>query len=132
VRRQFDLPEDDVETLEALGLPWETLALGGARWVIVSGFPVPEGYTHTSADVAVQISPGYPTAQLDMAYFNPPLARRDGQPIGALSSLSLDGKVWQRWSRHRTSTNPWRPGVDDLGSHLRSVEDWLAREFRIR
>lgn len=132
MRRQFDLPEDDVETLEALGLPWETLAVSGALWVIVYGLPVPDGYSHDAADVAVQISPGYPTAQLDMAYFHPPMARRDGKPIGALNLHSLDGKSWQRWSRHRTSANPWRPGVDDLGSHLRLVEDWLAREFRIR
>jgi hypothetical protein len=132
VRREYDLPEEDVEYLEVQGLPWETLAEGPKRWVVVRGFPLPQGYTHEAVDVAIHISPSYPTAQLDMAYFHPPLARQNGQPIGALSTFSLDGRVWQRWSRHRTAENPWRPGVDDLGAHLRLVAEWLAREFRIR
>lgn len=132
MRRQFDLPEEDVEHLEARGLPWEALAEGGLRWVIVHGLPLPDGYTQAAADVAIQITPGYPTAQLDMAYFYPPMARQDGRPIGALTTCHIDGKVWQRWSRHRTGENPWRPGVDDLGAHLRLVEYWLEREFRIR
>lgn len=132
MRRQFDLPEEDVEHLDALGLPWETLAEGGGPWLIIRGFPLPEGYTHDVVDVAVHMTPGYPTAQLDMAYFHPPVARRDGRPIGALSTCTIDGQAWQRWSRHRTAHNPWRPGVDDVGAHLRLVEHWLEREFTIR
>jgi hypothetical protein len=42
---------------------------------------------------------------------------------------SLDGKSFQRWSRHRTAENPWRIGRDNLGTHIILVEDWLAREF---
>lgn len=132
MRRQFDLPEEDVEHLEVMGLLWETLTDGGGQWLLVRGFAVPEGYTATTVDVAIQVTPGYPTAQIDMAYFHPPLSRRDGQPIGALSMCTIDGRAWQRWSRHRTSENPWRPGVDDIGAHLRLVEHWLEREFTIR
>ncbi len=79
--------------------------------------------------VALRIETGYPDTQLDMVYFYPHLARCDRQPIGALASQTLDGKDWQRWSRHRTGQNPWRPGEDDLASHLALVEHWLEREF---
>jgi hypothetical protein len=128
-RRQFQLPEADVNHLNARGLRWETLASGGSRWLLVHDFPVPNGYNVTGVTAAVSISPGYPDAQLDMVYFHPPLARCDGRAIGALSSQVIDGKNFQRWSRHRTPANPWRPGEDDLSSHLALVEHWLEREF---
>ena len=82
-----------------------------------------------SVTVALQIPPGYPDAQIDMAYFHPHLARKDGRAIGALSAQDLDGKVFQRWSRHRTGEAPWRPGEDDVSSHLVLVDDWLEREL---
>ena len=68
-----------------------------------------------------------------MVFFFPALARKDNQSIGAIQSAqALDGKSFQRWSRHRTATAPWRPGEDDVSSHLVLVDDWLEREFKIR
>lgn len=68
-----------------------------------------------------------------MAYFSPGLARKDNQPIGATESTqALDGKSFQRWSRHRTNEAPWRPGDDDVATHLVLVANWLEREFKIR
>jgi hypothetical protein len=64
-----------------------------------------------------------------MVYVLPHLARKDGVGINNLSGQSIDGTDWQRWSRHRTGANPWRPGVDDLSTHLFLVDDWFAREF---
>jgi hypothetical protein len=130
MRRQFALPENDQAHLDAHGLPWETIISNGGRWVLIHTFPVPGGYNHSSVDIAVKIEPGYPDTQLDMVYFYPPLARLDGSPIGALSSQVIDGKGFQRWSRHRTGANPWRPGEDDLSSHLSLIEYWLERELK--
>jgi hypothetical protein len=130
MRRQFLLPEADMDYLKASGLQWETVSEGGWRWLLLYDFPVPSGYNVTAATAAVSISAGYPDAQLDMVYFYPPLARRDGRPIGALASQAIDGKTFQRWSRHRTSANPWRPGEDDLSTHLALIEHWLEREFK--
>src|SRR5690348_2395424 len=129
MRRQFDLPEGDVDHLTARGLPWEALAERDVRWLLIHGFPVPAGYNHTQVQLALRIEPGYPDAQIDMAYFFPVLARTDGRAIGALSSQMIDGRQFQRWSRHRTDANPWRPGDDDLSTHLLLIEDWLRREF---
>lgn len=132
VRRQFDLPAFDTQYLATTGLEWEAVVESAGRWLLLHDRPVPSGYNVQSACVALQIPPGYPDAQIDMVYFFPALSRKDGQAIGALSDQALDGKMFQRWSRHRTPSAPWRPGEDDVSSHLVLVDDWLEREFQIR
>jgi hypothetical protein len=127
-RRQFALPADDTAWLESQGFHYE-LVLERVPRVIVYNFALPAGYTADRVDVNVRIEPGYPDAQIDMAYFYPAIARKDGRSIGALSPDQFDGKVWQRWSRHRTPANPWRPGVDNLSTHFALIEHWLVREL---
>ena len=128
MRRQFRLPEDDEVALDARSLPWETVLEGGSHWLLVQDFPIPEGYNRRKAKVALRIPPSYPDDQIDMAYFCPPLALAKGRAIGALSLTIIDGEPYQQWSRHRTAANPWRPGIDDVGTHLLQVATWLTRE----
>jgi hypothetical protein len=128
-RRQFDLLEEDETFLREYGLPWETI-VDGSQWVLIHKFKTPLGYNHEYVTAAIRIETGYPNAQLDMVYFYPALARTDGKPIGAIDAKqNLDGKEYQRWSRHRTSENPWVAGRDGLGTHVILIEDWLEREF---
>jgi hypothetical protein len=128
MRRQFALPEQDVDHLTALGLRWETLLEGSIQWLIVHDFPIPEGYNLDHVTVALMIQPGYPVVQIDMAYFYPHLQLKCQKGIGAITFQSIEGKIFQRWSRHRTPTNPWRPGVDDLSTHLAAMVVWIERE----
>lgn len=129
LRRQFDLLLEDEKFLEDYGLPWETV-VDGSQWVLIHDFPTHDGYNHTIVTVAIRMETGYPMTELNMVYFFPALARKDGKSIGATESpQQLDGKTFQRWSRHRTSNNPWKPGEDNLGSHIILIEDWLQREF---
>ncbi len=128
-KREFQLPEEDVQFLNGLGLRWEAIKDGDAKWIIVYGFGLPTGYNVASADVAVRIAPDYPTAQLDMAYFAPALARKDGRGINNLSSLKIAGHDFQQWSRHRTGPSAWRPGEDDLEAHFLYIQDFLQREL---
>lgn len=131
MRRQFRLPEHDEEFLGTLPCAWETLLEPSNRWLLLVGLPIPAGYGRQEVDAAVNVAPGYPDVQLDMVYFHPHLARVDGKPLGAVSGgFRIDARDWQRWSRHRTAANPWRPGVDDLATHLGLVHEWLAREVR--
>jgi len=44
LRRDFDLPEEDREHLDARGLPWETVSEGNNQWLLIHDFPIPEGY----------------------------------------------------------------------------------------
>jgi hypothetical protein len=129
MHRQFELPPEDQKFLDDYGLPWETV-VDGSHWVLLHGFLTHEGYNHTTATAAIRIETGYPMAPLDMVYFLPALARKDGKPIGATGSTQqIDGHTFQRWSRHRTTNNPWKLGQDNLGTHIILIEYWLQREF---
>ena len=129
-RRHFALPQEDLEWLNNTQDRFELVAEGGALRVVLYGFRVPHGYHQNHVDVNVRIEPGYPDTQIDMVYVLPPLERVDGRPIPATCLEPFDGKEWQRWSRHRTPANPWRPGVDNLGTHFGLVEHWFLRELK--
>jgi Prokaryotic E2 family E len=130
LRRQFPLLKEDEVFLIEYGLPWETL-LDGSQWVLIHNFPVPNGYNSSTVSIAIRLETGYPQAQLDMVYVYPVLARLDGHLIPQTQcNQTLDSKDWQRWSRHRTSANPWQPGEDNLESHVCLIEDWFSREFK--
>ncbi len=130
LRREFQLPAEDEEFLNTLGYPWETIVNGGQQWVLIHNFPTLGEYNHSEVTAAIRLESGYPLTALDMVYFFPALARKDGRQIGATNATQkIEEKDFQRWSRHRTGANPWKPGVDNLGSHICLVEDWLLREF---
>lgn len=127
-RRDFALPEGDEETLDAAGHRWEAIHEAGVARVVIRDYPIRAGYVPDRADLMLRLLPGYPSTQIDMFYFHPPLARADGTPIRALVGDAFEGKHWQGWSRHRTGENPWRPDIDDIGTHLALVEHCLAKE----
>ena len=130
LRRAFELLPGDRQFLEQYGLPWETV-VDGSQWVLIHDFPTHADYNHATVTAAIRLETGYPNTQLDMVYFHPPLARKDGKAIGATEATqALDGKNFQRWSRHRTATHPWVPGQDDLSTHVALIEEWLSREFQ--
>ena len=129
LRRDFDLLPQDEKFLEEYGLPWETIS-DGSQWVLIHEFPTHDGYNHLRVTAAIRMETGYPNTELNMVYFFPTLARKDGRVIGATQDKQvINGKTYQRWSRHRTAQNPWRPGVDGVDTHVFLIEDWLAREF---
>ena len=131
-RRQFELLAEDEDALEERGLLWEAAVDGKRRILVLHSYPVHPGYNVAEAKVILVLPAGYDDTQIDMVFFNPPLARADGQAVKALSPTQLDGETYQQWSRHRTPANPWRPGVDGVRTHLLMVDDWLAREFKNR
>ncbi|BBO77473.1 hypothetical protein DSCW_48900 [Desulfosarcina widdelii] len=130
-RYHFDLPEEDIEFLDALDLPWETVAEGKNQFVVIYGYSrIPDGYNIKSVDLHVRLGSTYPDTQIDMVYFYPHLSRKNGKPIKAISNQNFDGKTWQQWSRHRTPSNPWRIGIDDLSTHIALVGEWLVQELK--
>jgi hypothetical protein len=122
MRRQFHMPEDDVEQLDSLGVGWETLKDPNGQWLLLHDFKFPRGYNYPSGSVAIQIPANYPVAPLDMAYFHPHLQRIDGKPLRQTQCvMQVDGKSWQRWSRHYT----WIAGQHNVGTHILLVRHWL-------
>ena len=130
MRRQFILPAEAMEWLEATRSQFELVNEGGVLRVVLHNWAVPPGYNRLAVTANVRIEPGYPDAQIDMVYFYPFLALDSGRAIGATTTDQFDGKTWQRWSRHRTPANPWRSGIDNLGTHFALVQEWLERELR--
>jgi hypothetical protein len=133
VRRDFALGDADTDSLDAMKLQWSTIKeVSGTLFLVIEGWRIPPGYNVAAATLALVLPRGYPDTQVDMAYFSPALVRRDGKGINNLTLVKWTIGEFQQWSRHRTSQNPWRPGVDDLSTHLSLVDDWLRREFDIR
>jgi hypothetical protein len=123
------LPAEDAEVLDNKSLRWEALVENNLHWLIIHDYPVPEGYNVQVVQIALTIPPAYPAAEIDMVYFFPHLSRLDAKPIHALSYQQLDGKNFQRWSRHR-NPGQWRPGLDNIATHLLLVDSWLEKELK--
>jgi len=131
LRRAFLLAPEDTEYLDALGLTWEALIEGNHRWVLLYRFLIPEGYNTREADIAIDIPVSYPTTQLDMVYVFPALSLASGKQLKNTDvDQAIDGKTFQRWSRHRTQANPWRPNLDYLGTHIGLIDEWFSREIK--
>lgn len=129
MRRDFALPMADQGFLEGRGKPWEAVAVNRERWVLLEEFTLPSGFNVPSASVALLLPSAYPDVQIDMAYFHPFLARSDRKAINALTPRMIDGRQWQQWSRHRKPED-WRPGIDNIETHLWYVTAWLEQELR--
>jgi hypothetical protein len=130
MRRQFQLTGEDNRFLQRQPLEWEAVTENNSKRIVIHYFPVPDGYNVKKVDLNIRIEPTYPDTQLDMVYFFPKMFRPDGKPIKAIADDQFDGKIWQRWSRHRTNQNPWRPGIDNLETHLILVSEWLRLELQ--
>ena len=129
LERAFDLPEEDVEHLDARGLRWETVREGRSQWLLLQEFPVPDAYNLTSVTLGLMIPSSYPSAELDMFWVHPVLTLNSGRTLPQTQSrATIRGLSFQRWSRHRSPENPWRSGIDNLATHLGIVEECLARE----
>ncbi len=130
-RRQFMLPEPDTEALDAAGVTWETVTERGTNWVIIHGVQLPEIFVARQTSVAIRIPGTYPPAALDMAYFSPAVQRQDGKLIANTDGTeTIEGVAWQQWSRHYTSSNPWKPGQYNLFTHFLLSQSWLQREAK--
>jgi hypothetical protein len=126
------LPPIDQEYLQARS-PGHLVSLdGGMIAIVIPSFPLPNGFTATSADLLLRLAPGYPDVQPDMWWFTPAIRRTDGQVITATESqeVHLD-RTWQRWSRH-LNPNQWRSGIDSLESYLAIVRKELETAARAR
>lgn len=107
----------------------ERVTEGSMHWVLIHDMDVPEGYNVRKVTAAIMLPIGYPTCGLDMVYFYPELSLTSGKPIHAAEARqTIQGKSYQRWSRHFTPQAPWRPGVDCLETYYAMIQGWLRRE----
>lgn len=128
-RRNAPALDQDQLFLDNYGLAWEMI-VDGCTWVLLHDFPLPTGFNVNAVTVAVRLEGGYPLTPLDMMYVSPWISRLDGRPIRQADvPQQLDGKEFQRWSRHRTAANPWVPGEDSLETHIYLIEEFFREEI---
>lgn len=126
---ESSLPIKDITYLNnAFPKSWEFRRDGKHNLLYLKDFCLPEGFNIPKADMVIIIPDRYDSVPLDMAYFNPALSRADKKPIPRLTPASLGGVQFQRWSRHRTSENPWIIGVDCVQTHIELINFFLRKE----
>jgi hypothetical protein len=118
----------DQSYLEELGLPFEVTEENGLICVVISRWPLPSGYIPEEVDLLLRLPPGFPDAQPDMYWCDPPVRLTSGAypPAADLMEPYL-GRTWQRFSRHLPA-GAWQPGRDNLASYLALIRQALARE----
>ena len=127
--RAFALLPADEAGLVARGLGWSTVVEQGRRWLLLHDVALPAGYDAVTAVVAMEIPLSYPAGEIDMFYVHPHLARRDGMAIPQTQIQQvIEARSFQRWSRHRGPSAPWRPALDNVLTHLALIDASLARE----
>jgi len=124
-RRVFALLPQDDALLQRRELHWETAVEGGRRWLLIHGYPLPDGYQQRATTIAIEVPATYPGARLDMFFCHPAVSRTSGAPIPATEHVeTIFGARYQRWSRHRQ----WDPTRDTLATHLALIDESLRRE----
>jgi len=128
-RRDFPLLEVDEAFLDKTYASWEAVNENGHRWVLIHTYPVPAGYNQSVVSLALEIPGNYPGAQIDMFFVYSALVLSDGRAIPATEAhADIQGRAYQRWSRHRTGATQWKPASDNIITHLALVDECLARE----
>jgi hypothetical protein len=119
----------DQEHLEALGLPFQVSQEGGMICVVIENWPLPPGYQPDAVNLLLRLPPGFPDAQPDMYWCDPPVSivATGSYPQAANQMEQYLGRTWQRFSRH-LAPGAWQVGRDDLASYLALIREGLARE----
>jgi hypothetical protein len=125
------LAPPDEEYLRGKGLTFDVVIDQGLICVVVQNYELPTGYDRPGADLLLRLPPGFPDAQPDMFWCDPPvrIASSGSFPQAADLMESYLGRTWQRFSRHLGS-GVWKPGVDNLGSYLALIRSELERSVR--
>jgi hypothetical protein len=119
------LSADDIEYLNATGFGWQLIPDAGAFALVIHNYVLPGAFSPAAVDLMVRVPARYPAALLDMFNVFPAVQRKDGRTLLCLSFFSFQGKMWQQWSRHRTT---WNPLVDGVATHMMLVENALIAD----
>lgn len=123
----MSLPQRDHDSLSGLGVDFEVVIEGGVTCVVLKGWRLPPGYNHSTADLLIRLSAGYPDVRPDMWWFAPPISAANGSSLPNTEVMENHlGRQWQRWSRH-LQPEQWKSGVDSLESYVALVRQHLER-----
>jgi hypothetical protein len=122
------LPAADVEVLKARKLKAKARLVGNEIHLVIVDYPVPAGYDHGETDLLLRLPRQWPDGVPDMFWTAPHLkiAANGAWPNASGHLMDIDGRKWQRWSRHYRDR--WRPGVDGLENLLVIVNREMAKD----
>lgn len=122
---QLLLDQDYVE-LKERGIT--TVEDEAKRYLVFPGYELPrEIYVQPSCDVLVVVPANYNQDGNDMLWTYPRLVRKSGAPIPntdepGSNSVTFQGKVFCRWSRHwNGGPSMWKPGKDSIVTIVRRI-----------
>lgn len=129
--RAFPVLNVDEAFLNAKFPSWEAVLDGGRQWIVLPDFTLPPGYSVQQVHLALEIQPTYPAVEIDMFYLSPAVTLSSGAQIPATEAMvTIRGQQFQRWSRHRTPTGPWKQGLDNVKTHMALVDNALLKEVQ--
>lgn len=122
------LAPSDEAYLRSKGFQFEVIPDQGQICLVIKAYRLPAGYDPELTDLLLRLPPGFPDAQPDMFWCDPPvrLVSTGAYPQAADSMEPYLGRTWQRFSRH-LGAGVWKPGVDGLGSYLTLIRSELER-----
>ena len=89
------------------------------------------GSSPQAVAITLEIPPSYPRAEIDMFYCHPAVGRDDGRAIPQTEAReTIEGRTYQRWSRHRGAQSRWDARTDTVLTHLTLADGALAVESR--
>ena len=123
----------DEAYLRNKGYDFEVTVDQGMICVVIKNYPLPAGYEPTSTDLMLRLPGGFPDAQPDMFWCDPPVksTATDAYPPAADLMESYLGHTWQRFSRH-LAAGVWKPGHDSLASYLALIRNDLERATQVK
>jgi hypothetical protein len=99
----------------------------GWSFLVISDYPLPEGYMPNRVELLVKLPPGFPDSAPDMFWVNPPVRTSGGSLPRATTTERLLNADWQRFSWHMAA-GAWKPGASELRDFLRCI---AARFLRL-
>jgi hypothetical protein len=122
------LPAADVKVLKARKVLAKATIVGNEIHLVILDYPVPAGYDHATTDLLLRLPRQWPDGTPDMFWTAPHLkiAASGSWPNASAHLMDIDGRRWQRWSRHYRDR--WRVGVDGLENLLVIVNREMAKD----
>jgi hypothetical protein len=95
----------------------------GWTFVVVTKYPLPDGYSRTHTDLLLKVPPPYPNASLDMFWTDEDLRLASGSLPTNTSIEHYLGRNWLRFSWHAQN---WHPAKDSIITFIVFVDRRLA------
>lgn len=95
----------------------------GWTFIVVTKYPLPDGYSKMHTGLLLKVPPPYPNASLDMFWTDEDLRLANGSPPANTGIEHYLGRNWLRFSWHPQN---WHPAKDSIITFMAFVARRLA------